>query len=243
MFHMNHCSTKSGPSRHGFTLIELLVVIAIIAILAAMLLPALSAARESARSTACVNNLRQMHLAAMMYSQDWDEWLMPVNAEGVFASRWYRSGPLTLSSYIGGVSFSPTTEGSIICPSQSMQGWLRSSTGVPSGYPQLAANISMGQGSEDFPYMRLGQITSPHLAIFFTDSSGINGYVVNYVTTPRMAYRHGNNLWVDVNGYARIPQGGRANIVYAAGNVVGRTYEDLDPTGSGSRAALTAGFK
>lgn len=87
------------PRNRGFTIIELLVVTSIIAILAAMLFSVLTFAKQTAKQARCISNLRQLVLANLMYSQDYDERFVPAAADifepGGGLLRWHgrRSSP------------------------------------------------------------------------------------------------------------------------------------------------------
>ncbi|MCM8829090.1 MAG: DUF1559 domain-containing protein [Candidatus Omnitrophica bacterium] len=94
--------------KNGFTLIELLVVIAIIAILAAMLLPVLSRAREQARMSTCIANLKQIGLAVNMYLTDYNEYWFPYlsgrasdRGTCVNGSNWFATGFLRTMIELG----------------------------------------------------------------------------------------------------------------------------------------------
>src|SRR6187551_764036 len=95
---------RTRGSSRAFTLIELLVVIAIIAILAAILFPVFAQAREKARQTGCLSNMKQLGTGFMMYMQDWDQKLpgvapytsKPFAGDWVGMTKW--GGPCTAAA-------------------------------------------------------------------------------------------------------------------------------------------------
>ena len=136
-----HRTKLRSPSGRGFTLVELLVVIAIIGILVALLLPAIQAARESARRMQCLNNLKQLgigahnfhdtykHLMTGTYSCCWGTWqveILPYLEEGLLAQRFNTKDRFIMNSASFYLSPENVVVGrarisSLICPSDESQ--------------------------------------------------------------------------------------------------------------------------
>jgi len=155
-----------------FTLIELLVVIAIIAILAAVLLPVLSSARQRARQTICLANLKKLALAEIMYSQDYDE-----RFHGPYSGVWWWWEGATLFTNGCGAFGRYTMErgmgygqklGILSCPT---------AAGLKKGIYEPNWHFAYAKNNRS-DFVKISQIKKPSQFMLYADSTGYSIYFI-----------------------------------------------------------------
>ena len=219
----------------GFTLIELLVVIAIIAILAAILFPVFAKAREKARQSSCLSNVKQIMLGVMQYSQDYDE-MLPIGYSGGAGF------PLNWNDPSGRVSPYIKNSQIWVCPSMSSltTSWFY---GMHSNWFQGITALGSVQNPSGVVYMTEGGVPTTATMGMGPDSwvyAGVCHWEVNFPTSYASAAANANYvLNAPATSYPRRPwpaHNGGGNCGFLDGHVkwiktqalVGATYGMAD---------------
>jgi prepilin-type N-terminal cleavage/methylation domain-containing protein/prepilin-type processing-associated H-X9-DG protein len=192
--------------RRGFTLIELLVVIAIIAILAAILFPVFAKARDKARQTTCLSNIKQINLALLMYASDADE-RTPARCGYEYcttAIRFNWEMPFLLNPYIA-------NRGLWVCPNSSPERFCCINTCSKSTWGwdvDYACNSFLNATA-------MGDVKDPaHVITFIENNTGNYGRWMHYGTDPSHwtwnwdRHNDGSN-YAFLDGHAKWVHGGR----------------------------------
>ena len=223
----------------NFTLIELLVVIAIIAILAAMLLPALSKARERSRSIGCTNQLKQMVNAHHLYGQAYDDFFVPIKIANSY--NWWAVIEATLRN----VQFAQiNTENNLddpgtrkirkilYCPTLAAMGFDSANTIVSKQDTNYTGNYGIMEPTNG---VRIGSLRQPTKTLVHSDSRGNptdaapqnRGLAISYPrhVTPHsssgmISYPHNGGSWTYND-----PRG-TINVGFADGHVGSFKYQD-----------------
>lgn len=239
---------KTTSRRRAFTLIELLVLIAIIAILAAMLFPVYAQAKEAARKTQSLSNIKQLGLAFIMYASDYDDVLPAATIEGapgqtnpdnLGAFHWpwltlpyvksmdlYRS-PSDTKEYAGPLCFGPCRDRSNefygylwgLFPSYGLNWWyLAPDYRVPEGRNPATARTLYSRG------VTLSQVGTPTNTVLLADSTWgppqdpTNLVMGYYVVNPPSLWTGAPPLTRTSYGFVMPRHNNRANVVWVDGH-------------------------
>ncbi len=206
-----------SSKRKSFTLIELLVVVAIIAVLVAMLLPAISRAREQARMSACKSNLRQIGIASQAYINDRNGKLRPDEKHNNNWTVWDELYP----NYISDLKV-------FVCPTDQYvykeTRMYRRPVGdepTPPGwwipfYNSYARLYTWWTAPNSHRFEKVCNLKDPSTSLLSMDS---REGALSHVWPSRFAFRHQGGKVTPVNGKYFITEGGSANVLFYDGHV------------------------